>query len=347
MDQKLAQALAPDNSIRSRRLAPGPELALLQSPAPAAKGRPLELVFKSRDDWHIGLRRYLLRLDCSVADPYSFQCNAVVASLRGNTVAEWRVDASRIVRRAVDIDAQDSHLVKILWQRAGRSRIQQGPNRAILEPGAWTICDPAREYAIELDKGARFLLILVPRAQCPGWLSSLNALAARALPAGGPAHIAMAALEAMLRDVVPLDQESERTLHELVVALVERALAIELGQRGLEAQPERSIPLPHVQAYIVAHLADTTLNVGRVAAVFGMSRRSLYNLFAPSEVTPHAFIQGTRLDRACALLSHPNWRNASVAGVARQCGFADPAHFSRAFHARHGMAPTAWRADIH
>jgi AraC-like DNA-binding protein len=301
-------------------------------------------LFRNRDEWYVGLRRHLLPLDCSVADPHSFQCKAVVGRLRGNTVAELRVDASRIARRTADIDAGERGLVKVLWQLAGRSRVQQGPNSATLEVGFWTLCDPGREYAIELDKGARFLLLLVPRTQCPGWLPSLSVLAGRALPTGGPAHIAMAALAAMLRDVVQLDPASEQTLHESVVALIEQALVNELGQRGLEAQPERSIHLPHVQAYILAHLADMGLNAGRVATVFGVSRRSLYNLFAPSGVTPHAFIQGARLDRACALLGHPNWHKASVAGVAKQCGFPDPAHFSRAFHARHGMSPTVWRA---
>jgi AraC-like DNA-binding protein len=306
---------------------------------------PLELVFKSREDWHAGLRRHVLPLDCSVADPRSFQCRVVVTHLCGNTVAELRVDASRLVRRAVDIDADENGYVKLLWQLASRSRVQQGPNRATLEAGTWTICDPGREYTIDLEKGARFLLLLIPRAQCPGWLSALNVLAACALPAGGPAHIAMAALAAMLREVDHLDAESESALHESVVALIERALTIEMDSRGLGPQPARPIQLPQVQAYILGHLTDTRLNAGRLATVFGVSRRSLYNIFAPSRVTPHAFIQAAKLDLACDLLNRPASRHTSVAGIARQCGFANPAHFSRAFHTRHGVAPTAWRGQ--
>jgi AraC family transcriptional activator of tynA and feaB len=312
---------------------------------PVMQTPSLELVFKNREDWHAGLRRHILPLDCIVADPRSFQCHAVVARLRGNTVAELRVDASRLVRRLVDADGGESGFIKVLWQLASRSRVQQGLNSATLEAGTWTICDPAREYTIELDKGARFLLLLVPRAQCPGWLSALGVLSACALPAGGPANIAMAALAAMLRSAAHLDAESENALHESVVALIERALTIEMASRGLDAQPGRPILLPQVQDYILNHLADTRLTVGRVATVFGVSRRSLYNIFAPSGVTPHSFIQSAKLNRACDLLNHPISRLTSVAGIARQCGFADPAHFSRAFHARHGVAPTAWRGQ--
>jgi AraC family transcriptional regulator, positive regulator of tynA and feaB len=315
---------------------PGPSSAAVQAAPP-------ELVFKNRDAWQAGLRRFVLPLECGVADPQSFRCNAVVGRLRGNAVAELRVDASRLVRRAVHLIEAECELVKIVWLLAGRGRVSQGPNNATIQAGGWSVLDPGREYAIELDKGSRILMFLVPRSQCPGWLPALNALSARALHAGGPAHIAAACLSAMLRDVVPLDAESEGTLHESVVALIERALAIELGARGLAAQSERSIHLTHVQAYIREHLADFSLTVGRLATVFGASRRNLYNIFNPSGVTPHVFIQSARLDHACALLTHPASRSGSVAGVARQCGFSDPAHFSRAFHARHGVAPTAWR----
>ena len=304
---------------------------------------PLELVFKSRDDWQEGLRRFVLPLECGVAEPQSFQCNAVVGRLRGNTVAELRVDASRLVRRAVHLIEDERELVKVVWLLAGRSRVRQGPNSATIEAGGWSVFDPGREYAIDFDKGSRVLVLLVPRSQCPGWLPALNVLSGRALQAGGPAHIAAASLSAMLRDVAPLDPESEGTLHESVVALIERALAIELGARGLEAQSERSVHLAHVQAYILEHLADPGLNVGRLATVFGASRRNIYNIFTPSGITPHVFIQSARLDHACALLDQPASRGGSVAGVARQCGFSDPAHFSRAFHARHGVAPTIWR----
>jgi len=306
---------------------------------------PLQLHFKGRDDWHAGLRQYLMPLHCSVADS-AFQCSAIVGRLNGNTVAELRADESRIVRRPVDISSgQGGELVKILWQLAGRSRIEQGPHRSTLDAGSWTICDPGREYAIELDRGANFLLILMPRAQCPGWVSAVNRLSARALPGGGPAHIASAALGAMLRDIAQLDAESQATLHETVVLLVERALDLALESHGLEAEPERSLELPQVQTYILQHLSDHALTVDRLATVFGVSRRSLYNVFVPSELTPHAFIQNARLDRACKLLGHSNGRRIPVAEVARQCGFADPAHFSRAFHLRHGVAPTAWRQE--
>ncbi|HEY2188945.1 MAG TPA: helix-turn-helix domain-containing protein, partial [Caldimonas sp.] len=241
------------------------------------------------------------------------------------------------------IVAGDSALVQVLWLLSGRCRVQQGPNRPMLEAGGWTILDPGREYALELDKGSRVLTLLVPRSACPGWVRALPALGGAALRGGGPAHIAMASLLAMLREVEPLDARSDAALHESVVALIGSALAIELQERGIEGFRDRSADLRRVLAYISEHLNDPLLNVATLARVFAISRRNVYNIFQPTRITPHAWIQNARLDRACALLEDPGAAGVAVATIARECGFPDPAHFSRAFRARHKVAPTAWR----
>lgn len=343
MNDRLPWLADDDHAPRAWPVGPGATVAA--APARAVATLPLERVFRRHDDWQAGLGRLVLPLDCSIAEPQSFQCSAMVRRLLRNTVAELRVEASRLARRNSHIDAGDADVVEVVWLLAGRSRTRQGPNSATLEAGQWTVLDPGREYALEFDHGSRLLLLLVPRAACPSWLPALNVLAGRALPRGGPAHIAMASLGAMLRDVVPLDAKSEAALHESIIALIERALWIELGVLGLQGLPGRSIPLPQVQRYVLDHLADTRMNVATLAAVFGISRRNLYNIFRASGSTPREFIQRARLDRACELLHEPEGRRLTVASVARQCGFSDPAHFSRAFRARHGVAPTTWRAN--
>jgi AraC family transcriptional regulator, positive regulator of tynA and feaB len=318
-----------------------------------AKGAPralhpphLELSFACRDDWQAGLGRLLLPLECSVADPQSFQCSAVVGRLRDRTVAELRMDASRLTRRQAHIVAGDAALVQVLWLLSGRCRVQQGPHDPTLEAGSWTILDPGREYTLGLDKGSRVLTLLVPRAACPAWLRALPALGGAALRGGGPAHIALASLLAMLREVEPLDAESDAALHESVIALIGRALSTELQERGIDGQRSRGADLRRVLAYISEHLHDPLLNVATLARVFGISRRNVYYIFLPTRITPHSWIQNARLDRACALLEKSTAGGVAVATIARECGFSDPAHFSRAFRARHNLAPTAWRQRL-
>ncbi len=313
----------------------------------AAPGLPRELVFNGRDEWQSGLQQHLLAMHCSPVDAPGFKCNAVLAQLCGNRFAELRVDASRLERREpADAADRDSRQIKVIWQLAGRSRVHQGRNCATLDAGHWTICDTGRDYVLDFEHSARCMLILVPRAQCTGWLTALDTLAALALPASGPAQMAQNLLSLLLRGAAVLDGRSERALHESVVALIEQGLSTELEKRGRPALTRRSTDLARVQTYVLDHIADKRLSVERIAAAFGMSRRSLYNLFASLGVTPHAFIQQARLNLAGAMLSDHAARDIPVLRIAEQCGFADAAHFSRAFHAHYGASPNAWRGRV-
>jgi AraC family transcriptional regulator, positive regulator of tynA and feaB len=313
-------------------------------PLAAARSRPAEMIFTGRDEWQAGLRQHLLPLECVPVDGHAFRNNAVVAQMCGNPVAELRVDASRLIHRDRDLGNGASGSVKVMWQLVGRSRIRQGVHSGTLDAGTWTLCDARREYHVDFEQSARCLLILVPRSQCCSWLPALDALTARTLSASGPIHVARTILTSLLREGTEFDGRSERALHDSVVALVAHALEVELARRGLSVQPKRSVDFAQIQAYILDHLGDSALTIERVAAAFGMSRRNLYNVFAPVGVTPHSFIHGAKLDRARALLSDPGWHKAPIARIAEQCGFSDAAHFSRAFHAHHGAAPNAWRS---
>ena len=280
-----------------------------------------------------------------MADEQSFQASGIFAELRGNKVAEIRVDASRIVHRAGHADVVEALPLLVMWQVAGKSRVVQGPRTTAMEAGTWTLCDCERDLEVDFAQGARCVMLLLPREQCGGWVRALSALPVLALPGGGPAHIAMAILAAMLRDVTRLDAASEVTMYASVHAFIDRALTAELQANGWSSRSPHGVQLSQVQAYVRERLADHALTISRIAEAFGMSRRCLYNVFMPLGITPRAYIQNAKLDRACELLEHPTWRSQPMAQIAKQCGFTDPAHFSRAFHARHGTAPSAWRRE--
>lgn len=77
-----------------------------------------------------------------------------------------------------------------------------------------------------------------------------------------------------------------------------------------------------------------------LAGIAGMSRFHLLRAFRrEAGLTPHAYLIDARVRRARALLR----RGGGLADVAAQCGFADQAHFTRAFKARMGVTPGAFR----
>lgn len=82
---------------------------------------------------------------------------------------------------------------------------------------------------------------------------------------------------------------------------------------------------------------DRTVAIADCAVALGVSREHLTRRFA-AEVgdSPARWLVRQRIARARALLAVPG---ATVAGVARNCGFASPAHFAAVFRAATGMRP--------
>ena len=82
---------------------------------------------------------------------------------------------------------------------------------------------------------------------------------------------------------------------------------------------------------------DRSVAVADCAAALGVSREHLTRRFA-AEVgdSPARWLVRQRIARARALLAVPG---ATVAGVARGCGFVSPAHFAAVFRAATGMRP--------
>jgi len=307
---------------------------------------PAEIRTEDLQAWRELARAHFLPLQCVPAGRTErFFCSALVARLGDSLAAELCVSESRVIRRRVDAENGDTPCFKLFWQLAGRSRIQQGPHESLLEPGMWSVYDTTREYSIASSERARFMVLLVPQAGSMGWSPAVAALAGRALPGGGVPHVVLSGLAGMLRDGSPLDDGSQQVLQASTVSLLECALQGQVRHQGLRLPPDARTRLQQVQAYIDSHLADSLLSPEGLARVFGMSRRTLYNLFIAARTTPRAYIQQARLARARALLAEPAWRDTTLSQVAERSGFADPAHFARAFQATYGATPSTWRRE--
>ena len=96
-------------------------------------------------------------------------------------------------------------------------------------------------------------------------------------------------------------------------------------------------------AFIDRHLPDPDLTPRTIAAHLGVSNRYLHRVFAAQGATMGRTILRRRLQRAAATLADGVWRDHTITDVALAWGFADAAHFSRAFRAQYGEAPSVWR----
>lgn len=93
-------------------------------------------------------------------------------------------------------------------------------------------------------------------------------------------------------------------------------------------------------AYVDDHLSET-IHVRDLAALTGLSLGHFAHAFKQSfGKPPLAHVTHRRLALACERMLASD---ASLAGIAQECGFCDQSHFSRHFHRTLGMTPQRWR----
>jgi transcriptional regulator GlxA family with amidase domain len=117
------------------------------------------------------------------------------------------------------------------------------------------------------------------------------------------------------------------------------------GQSQFSAQliaaPARREPLRDVQAHIAEHPA-ADLSVPALAARAYMSERNFARAFrAETGMTPAAYVEAARVERARRELETTD---LPVQAVAAQCGFGTVETMRRAFARRLGVNPAAYRA---
>lgn len=141
------------------------------------------------------------------------------------------------------------------------------------------------------------------------------------------------------REWTPGSARSEREtgirLVRLIAALAERE-ATPSG-RGIEELVRR------VAERLEADYASP-LRVDELAAGSGVSASYLRKRFVERYgLSPKAYLQRLRMEHAVRRLMHTN---ASVKEIARECGFADELHFSKAFKKYCGSSPATYRKEL-
>jgi AraC-like DNA-binding protein len=246
--------------------------------------------------------------------------------------------AHAVNRTAADIGRERTRLCKISYQLAGRSVLAQHGRRRVLMPGDMAVYDVDAPYAIENDAGFRTLVLMAPRrlldlddrqiATAVGLrLSERDGLGRLAGPflrelAERPDHL-----------TGPCGGRAARTLTDLVAAAV--------VEKYREAGPDT--PLQRVVGWLEAHLQDSDLSPGTIAAANFVSTRRLHELFHGEGTSVSAWVRRRRLECSRRDLENPRLAGETIAAVARRWGFVDPAHFSRCFRAEFGISPRELR----
>jgi len=270
--------------------------------------------------------------------------------------------------RSLDVPPQDAATVHYVLQGRGELRFPGG-GTAAFEPDSVVIAPPrAAQRIIAAPDGGQAPTRCVGPALGLTWLKAGEGGAQALLACGrirARAGVAATPFDGLPAPLVEPPAHAEDGLRTTFRALLEELAAPRLGGRAmaqalmtqwlvlllrrLTARGGERLPWlqaardPQLAPAVAAMLARPEQDSGLddLAALAGMSRSTFVARFR--EIfgqPPHAFLTACRLDRAARLLTTTDLPVKTVAG---RVGYRSRSHFTRAFKARFGRDPAAWR----
>lgn len=258
-----------------------------------------------------------------------------------------RVQAgSHAVERTPElISAASRSYFKLSMMVAGSALLAQDGRETVLRPGDLAIYDTGRPYTLLFEERFQTLVVMFPRELMSipvGQIADLTAV--RLDPDKGLTSLASAFFTQLAAQHVPLAGSSGTRLAQSAVDLVSALYAQELGTSV--SRPDAHTDLvQRIMAFIDDRLDDAALDPAGIAAAHFISTRHLHGLFNEQETTVSTWIRARRLERCRRDLADAGLAAHSVSDISMRWGFVNAAHFSRAFKARFGISPSAFRAE--
>ncbi|KFG92620.1 AraC family transcriptional regulator [Burkholderia paludis] len=272
-----------------------------------------------------------------------FRMSVRVAAVGGLRLAEVDTTAVRVDRDRALAARTDSDCYKILFQIAGQSRVTQRNTTSTVAPGEWVIYDATQPYRIESAHASRFVAALTPPRSSTMWRWFVERAGVRVRQTVGNARLALQSIHYLMDGQVQNDPESLFGFEQSTLMLLDSVIRREAGD-SLSGADARSAALRmNAEIHLAHHCHEPDLSPDRLASALNVSRRTLYSALAATGQTPQSLIQEYRLQASRRALEDPADANRNLLELAIACGFTDITHFGRAFKARFGCSPGAYR----
>jgi AraC-like DNA-binding protein len=151
-------------------------------------------------------------------------------------------------------------------------------------------------------------------------------------------------IETLAADIDALAPESAAAVADSVTQILVAGLATLPAARGESPSQGRAFHREQVRKLVLERLGDPSLNVEQIAHALRLAPSTLHRAWAGEACSLSDWIWAQRLDAARRDLCDPALGARSVSQIAFSWGFNDAAHFSRAFRARFGCAPSDLRS---
>jgi AraC-like DNA-binding protein len=145
-------------------------------------------------------------------------------------------------------------------------------------------------------------------------------------------------------------------LSELQAQRLGKMIIYAVANATLEAPELKTLQLPivqsaqqrileHAKLYIECNLSNSEVDSDRIAQHCNISVRYLNAVFAAVSTTVGTYIREQRLLQCQIALRNPSLRDKSITEISIRWGFNSVAHFSRAYKAQFGKAPSEERTQ--
>ena len=298
------------------------------------------------DEWHAACCEHVYALTPQRQAHQPFQGSIARHQLGALDVTDIRCDGHVVQRREQDIADGPGDTYYIYLQREGRVWFDQRGRHCVVEAGDIVIADPNLAFSTGVEDRFDFRLWRIQRER----LRPLLALPSGDLPMlrigreQAERHLIANWLDGLLHHHDHLTPQNLDMAVGTLCALVASSAgaAPEWHEHGQLAR--RRALLLRVQQWVEQHAGDMGLRPQQVAGQFGLSLRTLHQLFALSDCSFHAFLTRTRLARAHTMLCDPASRHLGTAEIGFAAGFGEVSTFYRRFRERYGMTPGELRA---
>lgn len=303
-----------------------------------AQARPSERL----DYWIGAICEAFLEMDCSSRLAPAFEGRLTSVGVGPVSFNQVQASTQDVFRTRAGIARGAQHPFYLITQRLTPWHVRQGGHGVQLRPGDGVLVDSAQLYELHFPEAVNGLSIQLPRAWVGQWLARLDDPAPRVVHRDQGWGQALSALSLQFAaDPLLSARYPAGLLCDQLGAMLAAAL---------EPEPSRPMAPAHdlrqrAQRLLQDVLDQPGLTSERVAALLGVSVRSLHRAFAAGATSFALSLRQLRLERAAQLLAQPRLAHVTVAELGRRCGYTDASHFVREFQRHHRITPARWRRE--
>jgi AraC-like DNA-binding protein len=248
-------------------------------------------------------------------------------------------------RRGRGIVAHDNDDFFFFINETGASTVAQKGREITLRAGQATMISCAEPGALLRQRRGRASLVRVPRKSLLPLVPQAEDALARPLACDRTILNLIGLYTASLYDPQPGETPE---LHQLAQSHIRDLVALAAGASPANARDGFAAARLYAVKQSIAQNADRhDLRASEIAALHGLSERSMQRLFERSGESFSRYLLEQRLQRAWRMLGNRLGAPPSISDVAYDCGFGDLSHFNRVFRRRFGMAPSEVRGKSH